>query len=102
MDEIQKELKGFLDADGRVKSFPAKWRKKIVVFYYLASKFEPKKEYTEKEVNALLNDWTLWGDPATVRRGMFDFHLLNRTADGKFYWKEETPPALEDALKKFG
>lgn len=61
-----------------------------------------KQQYSEKEVNALLIVWTLWGDPATLRRELYDHHLLDRTADGKLYRLEEDPPTVETLLKKYG
>ena len=45
---------------------------------YLASKFEHGREYAEREVNQLLNQWHTYQDPATLRRDLYDARLLDR------------------------
>ena len=60
-------LKNFLNEEGQLKAFPAKRKMKVEALFYLAEKFEAGREYTEKEVNALLNQWHTFGDPATLR-----------------------------------
>ena len=55
---------------------------------YLNTKFEEGKEYSEKEVNELIDKWHNFKDYALLRREMFDHYLLERTKDGKKYWIE--------------
>lgn len=88
-------LKNFLNGDGQLKIFPAKRKMKLEALFYLAEKFEKGKEYTEKEVNALLNQWHTFGDPATLRRELYDFRFLGRSPDGSRYWLEEPQPIKE-------
>lgn len=80
----------FLDADLRVKIWPAKQRKKLIVLEYLASKFERGVEYTEKEVNARLQEWHIFNDVALLRRALFDYGFMERHADGSRYWVIDT------------
>ena len=80
----------FLDESGRLKSYPTKQKKKLAALEYLATKLEPDKIYTEKEINRLINSWCLFRDPATLRREMYNNHLLNRTQDCSSYWAEKT------------
>lgn len=98
--DAYRELQAFLNADMRLKAIPAKSRKKLTALHYLAEKFEADRQYTESEVNDILDDWTEFHDPATLRRELFNKCLLNRTPDCRAYWKEETPP-LEAFLKKY-
>jgi diadenosine tetraphosphate (Ap4A) HIT family hydrolase len=83
-------LINFLDKQGRVKDWPS--RKHLVsqpaVLVYLAEKFEPNRSYTEKEVNAILNQWATFGDWALLRRELFENGYLNRKKDGSAYWVE--------------
>lgn len=87
------EIRNFLDRDGRVESWPAKRKAQQVLLRYLAERFEPGRRYSEREVNALLNEWHTFDDPATLRRDMYDERLLDRTRDGMQYWRvtESTP-----------
>lgn len=94
--EIQVEIKSFLDAEGRLKSYPAKRRVKMLSLLYLASKFESGRTYSEKEVNELLKRWHIFGDWSMLRRDLCDARLLGREADGRVYWLENTPPSPDD------
>ncbi len=53
---------------------------------WLADRFEPGVKYTEREVNALLNQWHTFGDPVTLRRELYDDRRIDRTRDGARYW----------------
>ena len=94
-------LKAFLNEDMRLVALPAKYKKKLIAFYYLASKLESCQRYTESEINDVLNKWTMFDDPATLRREMYNKRLLNRTNDCKYYWKEEELPSLEEFIAKY-
>ncbi len=92
------ELRGFLDEVGRLTQYPARRKKKNLAVAYLAQKFEMGKVYSEKEVNELLLRWHTFGDPATLRRELFDLYFLDRTPDGREYKLAEPQPILEDIL----
>ncbi|MCA0458319.1 MAG: DUF2087 domain-containing protein [Chloroflexi bacterium] len=79
-------LKNHLDIDGKLKWWPSKRSKQLLALDYLTTKFEPGKVYSEQEVNDLLNQWHTFGDPALLRRELFDDALLNRQQDGTEYW----------------
>jgi len=85
MNETVTQLKSFLDAEGRLIAFPAKRKKKLYALIYLAGKFEMGREYTEKEVGDLLKCWHTFSDPATLRRELYDYRFLDRSADGRSY-----------------
>jgi len=69
-------LKAFI-RDGRLTHFPTYPEKLRVVLEYLATTFEPDRDYPETEVNALLNQWH--PDHAALRRELVDARLLVRT-----------------------
>ena len=68
MENTFRELLPFLDGEGRLTAFPAKQEKKRMALWYLAGKIAPGRDYTEGEINALLEEWTCFHDPATLRR----------------------------------
>ena len=53
---------------------------------FSVAKFEAGRRYNEAEVNALLDEWTMFRDAAILRRTMVEEGLLGRTADGREYW----------------
>lgn len=93
------EIRAFLDENGRLKALPAKRRKKLAALWYLAQKIEKGGEYSETQINDILDAWTCFHDPATLRRELYNAHLLNRTANCALYWREEELPC-EDFIAK--
>ena len=98
MDRIISELRPFFNEKGQLTALPGKYKKKLIAYHYLASKIELGKRYTEAEINEILNSWTTFRDPATLRRELFDRHLLNRTKDCRSYWREGELPPLEEFI----
>lgn len=97
MDEtaLRAELKNFLDAEGRLKQHPARRRFKMLSLCYLAAKFAPGRQYTEKEANDLLRRWHTFSDWCALRRDLYDHRFLDRTADGASYRLSDPQPAPE-------
>ena len=93
---LKEQLKNFLDTDGKLTSYPAKFKLKILSLFYLASKFEINKKYTEKEVNELLKLWHTFNDWAMLRRDLYDRNFLDREKNCSLYWLEEKQPELKD------
>lgn len=93
------ESKHFIDCGGRLISLPAKHKKKLIALWYLADKIENGWQYSEHEINELLNSWTVFKDPATLRRELYDRGLLDRTPDCRKYKKEEKIPTLDEFVE---
>lgn len=72
MNEISRDLLPFLDKNGRLISLPTKHKKKLLALWYLAGKIEAGRAYSEPEINDLLDEWTLFHGPATLRRYIRD------------------------------
>ena len=96
-----RELQPFMNENMQLTALPAKYKKKLMAYYYLATKLEDGKKYTEAEINDILHHWTTFDDPATLRREMYNKHLMDRTNDCKQYWKEAELPALGAFLAKY-
>lgn len=88
------ELKNFLDSQGRLTALPAKRKRKLYALRYLAGKFQPGICYTEREINEILDRYTTFLDPATLRRELYQNHFLGREANGGAYWLEERQPTF--------
>ena len=80
-----KQLANFLDQEGRLVKFPARRAMQQEALAYLAETFPPEREYGEREVNELLNRWHTFGDPATLRRALYDGRFLDRDPYGRSY-----------------
>lgn len=91
MDEkkLQKELAKYIDNFGRIIDYRSKRHRMIRPYIYaaLTSHFESDKKYTEKEVNEIIKYWILFEDYVLLRRELVDYHYLDRTSDGRSYWR---------------
>jgi hypothetical protein len=77
----------FLEGE-QIRQLPVKGAHKLLVLKYLASKFEIGKEYTEGQVNAMIDGWHTFGDYFILRRELVDSGLLKRLPNGSKYWRE--------------
>jgi hypothetical protein len=76
--EQEAVLRNFVDADGRLRSLPARELKRRLVLDWVAERFEPGREYPEKQVNGILLE--VYDDYVTLRRLLVDDGLLTRQA----------------------
>ena len=83
------ELHPYMDESGKFSHFPGKKQKnkQTLMLKFLATQFKRGRDYTEMEVNEILNAHHTFYDPASLRRLMFGKGLLGRTIDGKRYWR---------------
>lgn len=93
------QIDSFLDTNGRLTSFPTKYKKKLIALWYLSEKIEKNKNYSEQEINDILNEWTLFRDAAMLRRELYNKMLINRTQDCKKYWKEDKSLTLNEFVE---
>jgi DNA-binding transcriptional ArsR family regulator len=85
------DLMRFMDANGLLNAFPTRRRDQLAVLVFLAAKFELGRDYSEREVNAVLKS-TLSptnNDFVTLRRELFEVGFLKRERDGSRYWRVE-------------
>ena len=101
MNDALSDLTPFFDQDGRLLSLPARHKKKLLALWYLAGKLEAGRQYAEAELNALLDTWTRFHDPATLRRELYNKRLLDRTADGSRYWLAGPLPELAEFIAHY-
>lgn len=83
----QKVLNSFLDKDGRIKSFPSQAKKFAVILRHVVKAFDKDVHYSEKEVNEVLLQFNK--DTASLRRGLIEFHMMERDSGGIAYWRVE-------------
>ncbi|MDQ0195002.1 DUF2087 domain-containing protein [Paenibacillus wynnii] len=70
--------------EGPIFEFPKKQKRKAAILRQLIKRFEPGREYNEKEVNQILSE--AFSDYITLRRYLIDYGLLEREEDGSYYW----------------
>ncbi|MPM82104.1 hypothetical protein SDC9_129162 [bioreactor metagenome] len=70
--------------NGPLELFPLKEKKRVAILRHLLKNFETNKRYTEKEVNAILQQF--YEDYVLLRRLLIEYGFMDRTRDGSAYW----------------
>lgn len=91
------KLTRFLDADGKLKQWPAKHMIREEACAYLAEQFQYDRDYTEHEVNAIISSAHTFEDYFLLRRAMIDSGYLCRTPNGSRYWRNKDKQGSENA-----
>lgn len=84
----QERLVGRLFTDGRIERVPAKRKVRAAVLLEVVSRFEPGREYAEKEVNEVL--LSVHEDFAYLRRELVNYRYLERE-DGRYRTAAHAP-----------
>ena len=93
-DNARKAL-GPFDAQGRLVRWPVKFSVQRLVMWTLWTRFDAKRVYTEKEVNAVLKQANTFGDHVTLRRELINHRLMTRKSDCSEYRKLPARPDAE-------
>lgn len=80
------------DTAGRLQRWPAKYSVQRLILWPLWARFEPRRRYTEAEVNTVLKAANTFGDHVTLRRELVNHRLLARESDCSAYWKLPARP----------
>jgi len=83
------DITRFLDNSGKIMQLSEKKKVRVAILSYLAEKFETNHDYTEKDVNAICDEWHTFGDYFILRRELIDNGLLCRESNGSRYWKHK-------------
>ena len=101
MNTQLRELKPFINEEGQLTSYPAKYKKKLMTLWYLADKIDTGREYSEREINSLISSLHTFGDQATLGRELINKRLLFRSTDCSRYWAEENDDTFEAFMQRF-
>ena len=85
-EHVPVALQRYVNHEGTLIQWPAKYSDRQVALEYLTTFFEAARRYTESEVNTILRQHPAT-DHANLRRYLCDLGLLARESDGSAYWK---------------
>lgn len=83
-EERDKTIRSYLDENGRLKQFPAREKKKIIILGEIVKRFDPEAAYPESAVNEILKA-VYPEDHVTVRRALIEYGFLERSKDCTAY-----------------
>ena len=95
-DNARRALMQF-DRDGRLVRWPSKFSVQRLAMWLLWTRFEGRRVYNEREVNAVLKAANAFGDHVTLRRELVNHRLLTRKSDCSEYRKVAARP--DDEVK---
>jgi hypothetical protein len=84
---VSEKLARYLDAEGRLKGWPSRRTDQLEALRYLAARLPAGVEWSERELNELLKALHTFGDWALLRRDLYDSKLIDRSPDGRRYWR---------------
>lgn len=82
-EDREKTIKTYTNENGSLKQFPAKEKKKIILLREIMKNFQHNKEYSENEVNQILE--SIYSDFPTLRRALIEYGFLERSIDCSVY-----------------
>lgn len=92
---LLKKLARYFDEAGRLVRWPGKFSHTGPCLWVLWAAMPSGRDLGEPDVNRILDERHLFGDPALLRRELFDRRMLDRTPDGRVYRRiEKSPPPL--------
>ena len=71
----------------RIIRWPKKYNDKKRILEWLSNKFKQRKNYSENDVNKIIEKYHAFNDVALLRRELISRKLLCRKNDGTQYWK---------------
>lgn len=80
------------DSRGRLIRWPQKFSVQRLAMWVLWTRFEGRRVYSEREVNAILVAANTFGDHVTLRRELINHRLLTRKSDCSEYRKLPARP----------
>jgi predicted transcriptional regulator len=80
----RKVLETFLEGD-QITTLPMGYKRKLAILKWLINFFEEDVQYTEKEVNEIIQQHYV--DASTLRRAFVDNGLMEREGGGGKYWR---------------
>lgn len=83
-EEQDKIIGQYFSQENRLKHFPVKEKKKVIIMRRIMKAFDAARQYTEREVNDVIE--TFFDDYTTIRRYLIQYGFLDRKTDGSTYW----------------
>ena len=85
-DEKKKVLETYFKngLDGAITQFPNKEKRKMILLQEVMKRFERDKNYSEPEVNVILE--SVYSDSLSIRRELVEYGFMDCNKDGQFYW----------------
>lgn len=83
-EETIKILDRYFDGVGKLIDFPSKEKRKIIILAKILENFKEGREYSEKEINRILE--RIYHDYVLLRRYLIEYGFMDRKPDGSKYW----------------
>ncbi|MEZ4675098.1 MAG: metalloregulator ArsR/SmtB family transcription factor [Caldilineaceae bacterium] len=90
----QQILTRWIQSD-RLQDLPTQVKQRAVVLQWLAEKFVADQRYSPQQLDDVLDRWCSWQngqrmDITTITRTLVEMNLLDRTRDGRWYWRADS------------
>ena len=80
-------LRRYMNREGKLTMLPLRQQDRQAALGFIAEQIASGRDYSEKEINALIQSQIAYGDFVTIRRELYNSRYLDREPDGSRYWK---------------
>ena len=80
-------MNNLINEFNKIFRWPKKLSDKDIITKWLSLKFDFDIQYSEKQVNTILDKYHLFNDSALLRRELISRKYLGRESDGSQYWR---------------
>lgn len=94
LTRVQQALRHF-DAQGRMTTWPSRTTIPHFCLRALWSRLPQRESMTERQISTHLTRWHLFGDPAILRRTLWELKLISRSPDRQDCRRIDQPPTPE-------
>ncbi len=85
----------YFDDDGQWARWPLKRGVRELCLWVIWAAIPPRETFSERQISALIDEMTVFRDPAQIRRSLVEMHLMRRERDGSNYQRLEQPMPTE-------
>ena len=80
-------LRRYMNREGKLTMLPLRQPDRQAALAFIAEQIAPARDYSEKEINLLIQSQIAYDDFVTMRRELYNSRYLDREPDGSRYWK---------------
>ena len=80
-------MNNLINEFNKIIRWPKKLSDKDIIIKWLSMKFDFNIQYSEKQVNTILDKYHLFNDRNLLRRELISRKYLGRENDGSEYWR---------------
>lgn len=80
-------LRRYMNRQGKLTQWPLRQQDRQIALALIAEQIAPDRDYSEKEINTIIQNQIAYDDFVTIRRELYNSRFVDREPNGSRYWK---------------